>query len=113
MRYDILHEGHIAFLKEAKKDGDLLFILLESDENVKRKKGKNRPVNNQKTRSIVLRTIEHIDYIIPLVGVTKNSEYDKLIVQIKPSVIAMTKKDPDIVRRRKQTKAVGASLFLI
>lgn len=111
--FDILHDGHIKFLKEAKKAGDFLFVFLESDENVKNKKGENRPVNSQKHRSIVLETLDSIDYIIPLIGVTKNEEYDKLIVQIKPALIALTWGDANVETREKQAKMSGAKLVLI
>ena len=111
--FDILHTGHIAFLDAAKKQGDLLFILLESDENVRNKKGEGRPVNPQEDRSIVLSALPSVDYIIPLRGMTKNEEYDKLIVQIKPDVIAMTKNEPGLEQRKKQAEMVGAKVKLV
>lgn len=111
--FDILHQGHIKFLNEAKKTGDVLFVFLESDENVRNKKGENRPLNSQKHRSIVLSSLDSVDYIIPLIGVTKNEEYDKLIVQISPSVIALTEGDLNIKKIEKQAKMSGAKLVLI
>ncbi len=111
--FDILHPGHIKFLEEAKKTGDVLLILLESDQNVKWRKGKNRPINNQKNRSIVLSTLASVDFIIPLTEMTKDEEYDKLIVQIKPDVISITYGDPNIAKRQSQAKMVGANLAVI
>lgn len=111
--FDILHSGHISFLDAAKKQGDLLFILLESDENVRNKKGEGRPVNPQKDRSIVLSVLSSVDYIIPLRGMTKNDEYDKLILQIRPDVIAMTKNEPGFEQRKKQASMVGARVKLV
>ena len=52
--FDLLHYGHIAFLKEAKKHGDYLIVLLESDENVRRLKGEGRPFHTQKQRKEML-----------------------------------------------------------
>ena len=111
--FDILHTGHIAFLDAAKKQGDLLFVLLESDENVRNKKGEGRPVNPQEDRSIVLSALPSVDYIIPLRGMTKNEEYDKLIVQIKPDIIGLTRGDENIPQREKQCRLVGAKLEVI
>ncbi len=108
--FDILHPGHIHFLKESKKLGGLLFILLESDEKVKKMKGSNRPINTQKVRASILATLPFVDYVINLKGVTNNSKYDKLIVQIKPDVIVLTKGDPGTDLRRKQSKMIGAIL---
>lgn len=111
--FDILHSGHTLFLEKAKEQGDLLFLILESDENIRKKKGENRPINSQKNRSIVLSTLSSVDYVITLKGVTKNEEYDKLIVQIQPDVIAMTKGDKGIERRKIQCELVGAELKLV
>lgn len=111
--FDILHSGHISFLDAAKKQGDLLFILLESDDNVRKIKGQGRPVNSQKNRSIVLSVLPSVDYIVPLKGMTKNDEYDKLIVQIKPDVIAMTKGEPGLKQRERQALLVGAKVKLV
>ena len=110
---DILHSGHISFLDAAKKGGDLLFILLESDENVRNKKGEGRPLNPQENRSMVLSALPSVDYIIPLRGMTKNDEYDKLILQIRPDVIAMTKNEPGFEQRKKQASMVGAKVKLV
>jgi len=111
--FDILHIGHILFLKAAKKEGDILFLLLESDENIKEKKGSERPINFQKNRVIVLSAIEYVDYIVLLNGVTKKEEYDRLIVKIKPDTIALTQGDPQIKIRALQCKMVGAKLKLV
>lgn len=111
--FDILHPGHIHFLKKAAALGDILFLLLESDENVKRLKGKDRPINGQKKRANVLSALPFIDYIILLKDVTKTSKYDKLIVQIKPDFIVLTKGDPGTEQRLKQTEMIGAKLIEI
>lgn len=111
--FDILHKGHLLFLEAAKKHGDILFILLESDENVKKIKGEGRPINSQDNRSIVISRIPYVDYVIPLRGVTKNKDYDKLIVQIKPDIIAMTWGEPGYEQRKKQAKLVNAKVKLV
>ena len=50
--FDILHLGHLKLLNEAKKLGDILIVGLNSDNSIKNLKGKNRPIINQKTRTI-------------------------------------------------------------
>ena len=90
--FDILHIGHVKFLEAAKKKGDILFILLESDESVKKYKGINRPINGQKERAMILSFLRPIDYVIILKEMKTNSDYDKLIINLKPDIIATTKK---------------------
>lgn len=106
--FDVLHFGHISFLKKAKNIGDILFLLLESDQSVKIKKGNERPVNNQKNRASNLAKYKFVDYVIMLPKLEKNEEYDRLVTQIRPDIIASTKNDPNSVHKRRQAKLVGA-----
>ncbi len=62
--FDILHYGHIHFLSQAKDLGDILIVGLNSTNSVQRLKGKNRPINDEKTRAFVLASLAFIDAII-------------------------------------------------
>jgi D-beta-D-heptose 7-phosphate kinase/D-beta-D-heptose 1-phosphate adenosyltransferase len=62
--FDILHPGHIFSLSQAAKEADLLIVGLNSDDSVKRLKGKDRPVNNQETRSLILASLLMIDAVV-------------------------------------------------
>ncbi len=61
--FDLLHPGHIYYLKEAKKKGDILILGLNSDSSVRKLKGKERPLISQKDRADLLSNFEFIDYI--------------------------------------------------
>ena len=60
--FDIIHKGHLAFLQKAKTYGDVLFILIESDEAVKKKKGEMRPINPPQKRATILEAVKEVDY---------------------------------------------------
>jgi rfaE bifunctional protein nucleotidyltransferase chain/domain len=62
--FDIIHVGHIHSLIEAKKMGDILMICLSSDEQIRKLKGNNRPINNFEDRVNLFKTIKYVDYII-------------------------------------------------
>lgn len=62
--FDIIHRGHITYLKHAKTLGDILVLGLNSDDSVKRLKGVSRPINNEQDRALVLEALECIDYIV-------------------------------------------------
>lgn len=62
--FDLLHWGHVKYLREARKKGDLLVVALNSDSSVKRIKGKKRPVVKQLDRARVLSGLESVDYIV-------------------------------------------------
>src|SRR3989338_5009576 len=101
--FDILHVGHVKFLQKAKEKGDQLFVLVESDGNVRRIKGKNRPINNQKNRAVILSSLIYVDYVILLPNLKTDTDYDKIVFQIQPSVIATTAKDPNILHKKRQS----------
>ena len=61
--FDILHEGHVSYLIEAKSLGDVLVVGLNADESVARLKGPGRPVNSQDSRAAVLAGLGCVDYI--------------------------------------------------
>lgn len=106
--FDIVHIGHIRFLTQAKKRGDHLFILLESDQTVKKLKGKDHPIHNQKTRAEVLAAFYVTDSIVLLPPLTTNQEYDELAKSLKPAIIATTKGDPGRAHKIRQARGIGA-----
>ena len=61
--FDILHEGHEKILKEAKKQGDVLIIGLNSDSSIKQNKGEDRPINNENNRAKMLANFDFVDYV--------------------------------------------------
>lgn len=62
--FDLLHIGHIKFLQEAKQQGDILIVGLNSDASIKKYKSKDRPIINQESRVGMLSSLEFVDYIV-------------------------------------------------
>jgi D-beta-D-heptose 7-phosphate kinase/D-beta-D-heptose 1-phosphate adenosyltransferase len=81
--FDIIHPGHIDFLKKCKKQCELLIVGLNSDNSVKKLKGKKRPIINQKFRSYQLMNLNIIDMII----IFDQNDPLELIKFIKPDVL--------------------------
>lgn len=104
--FDVLHQGHIQFLKKAKKQRDLLFVLLENDKKITEIKGKERPINRQKERAGALSKLKFIDFIITLPFFKVNEDYDNLVFKLKPDIIATTKGDPARFHKERQAKAL-------
>lgn len=111
--FDVLHIGHVKFLRQAKSFGDYLIVLLESDANIKKLKGSTRPIHNQKERKEVLEALKFVDKVIILPDVVNNIFYDNLVKKIKPSVIAITGDDPIKDKKLIQAKSVGAKLKIV
>src|SRR5262249_25451288 len=62
--FDILHAGHVQYLQEAREQGDVLIVGLNSDAGVRALKGADRPVNGVEARSAVLGAMQSVDYIV-------------------------------------------------
>lgn len=62
--FDIIHSAHIENLQFAKQQGDVLVVGLNSDESVRRLKGRSRPINHLEERSSLLSLFDFVDYII-------------------------------------------------
>jgi rfaE bifunctional protein nucleotidyltransferase chain/domain len=62
--FDILHAAHVHILEEAKKKGDKLIVLLNSDASVKQNKGEKRPIVPEKERAILLEALQCVDNVV-------------------------------------------------
>lgn len=62
--FDILHLGHIKSLEEAKEQGDVLIVPLNSDKSVRIYKGPNHPIVSQKERAQTLAALSCVDYVV-------------------------------------------------
>lgn len=62
--FDCCHLGHLHSFMQAKKHCDVLIVAVNSDASIKRYKGENRPIQDEKTRAMLLASLEFIDYVI-------------------------------------------------
>ena len=81
--FDILHAGHIAYLRKARKLGDALVVALNSDSSVRAIKGKTRPINKEADRALVLSALYFVDYVTIFADPTP----ERLIKALKPDVL--------------------------
>ena len=80
--FDILHIGHVRYLKESAKCADILIIGLNSDSSVKRLKGETRPINNESDRAELLSELGFVDYVV----IFEQDSPVELLDEIKPDV---------------------------
>jgi D-beta-D-heptose 7-phosphate kinase/D-beta-D-heptose 1-phosphate adenosyltransferase len=81
--FDILHRGHVEYLKKAASFGGILVVALNSDSSVRRLKGKGRPVTNQGDRANVLAALKSVNYVI----IFKEDTPFGLIKELKPDIL--------------------------
>lgn len=81
--FDLLHAGHIAYLKKAKALGDKLIVAINSDASIKRLKGESRPVSPQESRVEVLAALRFVDWVI----VFDEDTPENLLRLLEPSIL--------------------------
>lgn len=81
--FDLLHAGHVQYLKRAKDMCDYLIVGINSDDSVKRLKGDTRPIQNQEDRAFVLSELKCVDAVIIFEEDTPYS----IIQKIRPDIL--------------------------
>ena len=108
--FDILHAGHVKYLREAAKLGEVLVVGLNSDSSVKRLKGESRPINSQNDRAEILCALGFVDYVV----IFEEDTPLNLIQVIQPDVLVKGGDyTPDKVVGADFVKSRGGELFLI
>ena len=81
--FDILHPGHIRYLRQARDLGDALIVGLNGDASVRRNKGPDRPINSQDERAEILAALEPVDGVV----IFDEDTPDEIIKAIQPDVL--------------------------
>ena len=107
--FDILHDGHKKLINFAKKKGDCLFLLINSDKAIKKIKGKNRPINNEYFRSNFLSYNKNVDYVYIFNDLTP----EKIINKFTPNILVKGSdyKKSEVIGHQKIEK-IGGKILL-
>jgi D-beta-D-heptose 7-phosphate kinase/D-beta-D-heptose 1-phosphate adenosyltransferase len=81
--FDLLHIGHVTYLEDAKRLGNILIVGINTDESVRKLKGPSRPIQNENDRCEILAALKCVDHTI-LFGEETPLE---LIKSVKPDVL--------------------------
>ena len=81
--FDLVHAGHVRLLNQAKKFGDILVVGLNSDDSVRRLKGRDRPILPLRDRAEILENLKCVDYVLSFSEDTPLT----LINKIRPDVL--------------------------
>lgn len=116
--FDIVHEGHVEYLRFAKQNADIVVVGLNKDNSVKATKGGERPINEFRARAAVLSEFSSVDYIFEMEfdGSTKTPEgqaYEiELTKKLLPHFVVTGKKvDHGWEGKIKQALAAGAEML--
>lgn len=92
--FDLLHAGHIRYLKGAKQEGDLLVVAVNSDTSERQLKGSGRPVLPAEARALLVAAVAAVDYVV----IFEQTDVGRLLERLRPDVHAKgTDYTPDSV----------------
>lgn len=80
--FDLLHPGHLCYLREAKSKGHVLWIALNSQKSVRELKGPTRPLMSDQERAYMLANLESVDGIV----IFNTPRLDKEILALQPDI---------------------------
>jgi len=82
--FDMIHAGHVRYLKDSKSRGDILVVALNSDSSVRNLKGKGRPILLEKERAEIIASFSFVDYVTFF----DEAKVDGVLKALKPHVHA-------------------------
>lgn len=82
--FDLVHAGHVRYLRAAGKEGDILIVALNSDASLRRLKGKGRPLLPQAERADIIGAFECVD----LVTIFDAPDVENILLSLRPDVHA-------------------------
>ncbi|HEY7648176.1 MAG TPA: adenylyltransferase/cytidyltransferase family protein [Methylomirabilota bacterium] len=107
--FDLLHVGHIRYLRDARALGDTLFVGLNSDPAVRRLKGPGRPLLPASERAELLAALRDVDHVV----LFDDDTADRLVARLRPHVHAKgTDYTEESVPERASVRAVGGQVAI-
>ncbi|MEA2055545.1 MAG: adenylyltransferase/cytidyltransferase family protein [Candidatus Thermoplasmatota archaeon] len=106
--FDLLHMGHIYYLKEAKKLGDTLSVVVATDSTVRRLK--HEPVNPEKVRLNLIKELKVVDDAY----IGHEDDMYEIVKEIKPDIIALgfdQLHDEDKIKAELKKQNIGAKVI--
>ena len=115
--FDILHQGHIDYLRDLKGMCDVLVVAIKSDAEVRSYKEPGRPIQNEDVRAAVMDAIKYVDYVLVApepTGDMETSEPPRLVIAraLRPDILA-TANDEHWEPWADELKQLGVELRVI
>jgi rfaE bifunctional protein nucleotidyltransferase chain/domain len=108
--FDLLHVGHVRYLRGAKALGDVLVLAVNSDDSVRRLKGKERPLLPLEDRLGILSAFEMIDFVTAF----EEDTVSPLLLQLKPDIHAKgTDYTPDTIPEKDTVASYGGKVAAV
>ena len=108
--FDILHVGHVRYLRGARAEGDALVVGVNADAGVSGLKGPGRPVLNERARVLLVAALREVDYVV----IFPEPNVDALLAELRPDVHAKgTDYTADTVPERATAEQLGIRVAIV
>lgn len=109
--FDVLHVGHVRFLKAARSKCDYLIVLLNSDSSIKQIKGKDRPINCEQDREEMLKALRSVDSVKIFYETTPLSQINEL----RPDIYFKSKVEDKraVAEEKKLVESYGGKFVIL
>ncbi len=112
--FDLLHDAHRKYLTEAKKQGDFLIALVESDVRTKELKGPDRPVWDEQRRKSEIEKLGFVDEVLILPPEFKNPlRYEEITILLAPDVYAESSNSIALEHKQKMLAKYGGEMKVV
>jgi rfaE bifunctional protein nucleotidyltransferase chain/domain len=82
--FDLLHAGHVRYLRAARAEGDVLVVAIDSDAAARKQKGEGRPILTERARAALVAALAAVDYVI----ISDETDVMPLLREFQPEVHA-------------------------
>jgi len=108
--FDVLHVGHVRYLAGARSEGNLLIVGVNSDEQVRARKGEGRPILAASQRAEIVAALESVNYVT----IFDEPTVEELLLALRPDVHAKgTDYTVDTVPEREVVKSYGGRVAIV
>jgi D-glycero-beta-D-manno-heptose 1-phosphate adenylyltransferase len=108
--FDLIHTGHVSYLREAASLGDILIVGINSDKSVQNLKGPGRPVQKEKDRALIIGSLKMVDYTF----IFTEPDPKKFLQIIKPDIhVKGGDYTPESLPEREVVESNGGKIVIV
>ena len=116
--FDVIHTGHIIYLNKCKELGDVLVVGLGRNSVIKKLKGKDRPINPENNRILLIAALQDVDYVLfnketPETIESAELDYIESVSLLRPDIFCINSDNNFLDLNRREVERLGAKFTIM